>query len=72
MLNTTTKQTSYEAIREKGNYTVTAYIGANDVIHIDVIDNASGKAFRNVMLDLKYNRVFDKNYITEELNIADF
>lgn len=72
MLNTTTKRSQYDGVREKNNYTIKTHIGMNDIIHIDVVDNATGIVFRNVMVDLKYNMVFDKNEITEELKTAEF
>lgn len=73
MLNTTTKR--IEGLwgkRDKGNYTIKTYIGSNDTIYIDVIDNATGIIFRDLVLDLKYNKVFDSNHITDELSVADF
>lgn len=73
MLNTTTKR--IEGLwgkRDKGNYTIKTYIGSNDTIYIDVVDNATGVIFRDLVLDLKYNKIFDKNDITGELSVADF
>lgn len=71
-MNTTTKFNKLDGIREKNGYTIKTHIGMNDIIHIDIVDNATGIVFRNVMVDLKYNMVFDKNEITEELKAVEF
>lgn len=72
--NTTTRNTlqNMSGTRVKPNYTIKTYIGMNDIIHIDMVDNETGMIFRNVMVDLKYNTVFDKNEITEELKAVEF
>ena len=74
MLNTTTRNTlqNLTGTRTKANYTIKTYIGMNDIIHIDLIDNETGTIFRDVMLDLKYNKVFDRNNITDSLTVTDF
>lgn len=73
MSNITTKRIeSLWGKRDKGSYTIKTYIGSNDTIYIDVIDNATGVIFRDLVLDLKYNKIFDSNNITNELGVADF
>ena len=72
--NTTTRNTlqNLTGTRTKPNYTIKTYIGMNDIIHIDMIDNETGIIYRDVMLDLKYNKVFDRNNITDNLTVTDF